>query len=188
MLNSWCCCCSGEDQSTEERHNTVPGQRYGCSESEGIESSLRSHGSWSPEEKEKEKARLQQLVKEFANEAVAGVTVTVIDVRTGAEFRSTLQLEKRLNYLSLTPFMDNRTEQFKLKEVTYFCKGKEIMKHVAVPESKSALSVGMFLTDGSTVVFAFSTSTERDRFYTCMKILRMSVDIKEHSISAKEAK
>jgi len=191
MLTSWCCCCREEPSNTEEVLKGDPPKyrHHGYSESDAVEGeSTRSHSSsLTPEEKEREKTRLQKLVKDFIQDAVRGIPVCIIDTRTGTTWNSTFRLEMHLEYVALTPFMNSEGEQFRMKEVTSVCKGKEVLRLVSVsPESLSGLSVGVFLNNGRHIVFTFKTPTERDRFYTCFKILRMTVEIgsKESSSDA----
>jgi len=177
MFTSWCCCCR-EDQSHTEVVLKGGIEGGGPDSFEG--ESTRSHSSsLTPEEKEREKIRLQKLVKDFAQDAVRGIPVCIIDTRTGNSCNATFRLGKHLEYVALSPFTNGETErQFGMKEVTSVYKGREVLRLVKLsPESLGALCVGMFLSSGRHVVFSFQSQTERDRFYTCLKILRMSVEI-----------
>jgi len=181
-----CCCCCREDQS----HTEEGGRGYLASESDVGEEreSTRSHGSsLSPEEKEREKARLQKLVKDFARDAVRGMAVSIIDPSNGSVKNSVFRLEKHLDYISLDPYVnDAGPENFPMKAVVSICKGKEILKHIPLSQLLGSLAVGVFFSDESNIVFSFPNSAERDRFYTCIKILRMSVDINPTTISSRK--
>jgi len=180
FFSNWCCCCREDQSNTEEVLKGTPGPKYyGYSENGSFDGDTTSNSSsLTPEEKEREKGRLQKLVKEFAQDAVRGVPVCIIDTATGNSRSSTFRLERHLEYVALSPSFHSETEQFKMKEVTSVCKGKEILRLVPLsPASLSTLAVGMFLSTGNHILFSFQSPTERDRFYTCLKILRMSVEI-----------
>merc|ERR1719272_1055857 len=53
--------------------------------------------SLSPEDKVKEKMRLQELVKQFARDAVRGVKCTLLDRGTGEKFEAEYCLDKSLS-------------------------------------------------------------------------------------------
>merc|ERR1719215_603166 len=55
------------------------------------------------QEKEKEKARLQRLLKDFAKESVAGIPVNMVNTRTGRMPPYLFQMDRRLAFFSLRP-------------------------------------------------------------------------------------
>merc|ERR1712039_906324 len=62
-----------------------------------------SPSNMSPKEKEQEKARLQEIVKDFSKAAVAGILVNVIDVETREITPSVFTMDKYLYTLTLKP-------------------------------------------------------------------------------------
>merc|ERR1712183_559480 len=57
----------------------------------------------STEERAREKSRLQRLLKDFAKEAVAGIAVNVVNVRTCRRPPYVFQMDKNLVMFSLRP-------------------------------------------------------------------------------------
>lgn len=66
-------------------------------------SNVSKGSSMSTEEKEREKARLQKLVKDFAKEAVTGLTVTIINPESSRRSPYFFQMDRYLTMFSLKP-------------------------------------------------------------------------------------
>merc|ERR1711908_190129 len=56
---------------------------------------------FTPEEKAEEKARLQELVKDFARRAVVGVECIAVDINTGESAAARYSVDRRLQQLIL---------------------------------------------------------------------------------------
>lgn len=140
--------------------------------------------SMSAEEKEREKARLQRLVKDFAKEAVTGIAVSLVNPETGRESPHFFQMDRYLTVFSLKPkdgsSAESSVQDFNVKDLTSIYKGTEVTMKAPSLGGVAALCVGLDTNRADRrLFFHFDEAIERDKFYTCLKILRMSVDIKK---------
>ncbi|CAK9081755.1 unnamed protein product [Durusdinium trenchii] len=131
-----------------------------------------SASSMSPEEKEREKGRLQKLVKDFAKEVVSGIPVNLVNPATA--------------HPSPHFFQD-----YSVKELTKIYKGPEVLMNapnlgvlaqhcVAFDTTRvQALWASSIALVYDLLTLSCQEALERDKFYTCLKILRMSVDISQ---------
>mmetsp|Transcript_45177 Transcript_45177/g.117069 ORF Transcript_45177/g.117069 Transcript_45177/m.117069 type:complete len:161 (+) Transcript_45177:2-484(+) len=138
----------------------------------------------SVEEKEREKSRLQRLVKDFAKEAVTGIAVSLVSPDTGRRSPHFFQMDRYLTVFSLKPKDGSTAEaqasvqDFNVKDVTHIYKGAEVCLNAPSLGNIAALCVGLDTNRADRrLFFLFDEPIERDKFYTCLKILRMSVDI-----------
>jgi len=148
--------------------------------------SARSTGSMgstmSAEEKEREKARLQRLVKDFAKEAVTGIAVNLVNAETARKSPHFFQMDRYLTVFSLKPkdgsTAESSVQDFNVKDLTSIYKGAEVSMKAPSLGSVAASCVGLDTNRADRrLFFHFDDNYERDKFYTCLKILRMSVDI-----------
>lgn len=152
----------------------------------GGPSSVRSNASlestMSAGEKEREKARLQRLVKDFAKEAVTGVAVNLVNAETARKSPHFFQMDRYLTIFSLKPkdgsSADSAVQDFSVKEVTHVYKGSELLMKAPALNGMTSNCVGLDTNRADRSLFLqFDDNYERDKFYTCLNILRMSVDI-----------
>lgn len=133
-------------------------------------------------EKEGEKLRLQRLLKDFAKEAVAGITVNMVNFMTGTTSPYFFQMDRNLTVFSLLPkdgaTAESSVEDFDMKDVLSIYKGRQVS--IKAPclgnEAASCVAIDTKRADRR-IIFHFGDSYERDRFHTCLHILRMSIDI-----------
>ncbi|KAL8271606.1 hypothetical protein Esti_004462 [Eimeria stiedai] len=150
----------------------------------------------SPEEKAKEKQRLQALVKEFAREAVAGFDLMLLDVDRGRSVTATFSMDRHL--LAIT--IDSHDEggmmsvQFGVASLTGVFRAEEYYSASrAQPPSTVDLSKCLVLTTKEPgcpkVVIVLDGRRERDKAYTCLKILRYEShrSIKRESCTSADA-
>eukprot|EP00440_Ansanella_granifera_P049364 gb/GFBE01053486.1/.p1 GENE.gb/GFBE01053486.1/~~gb/GFBE01053486.1/.p1 ORF type:complete len:217 (+),score=59.77 gb/GFBE01053486.1/:1-651(+) len=146
--------------------------------------STASAASMSPEEKEKEKGRLQRLVKEFAKEAVTGIAVNLVNPETARQSPHFFQMDRYLTVFSLKPkdgsTAESAVQDFNIKDLTKIYKGPEVLMNApslgAVAQQCIALDTNRA---DRKIFFYFDEAMERDKFYTCLKILRMSAAASE---------
>mmetsp|Transcript_60863 Transcript_60863/g.108076 ORF Transcript_60863/g.108076 Transcript_60863/m.108076 type:complete len:216 (-) Transcript_60863:68-715(-) len=148
--------------------------------------STTSANSMSPEEKEREKGRLQRLVKEFAKEAVTGIAVNLVNPDTSRYSPHFFQMDRYLTVFSLKPkdgsTADSAVQDFNVKDLIKIYKGPEVLMSAPSLGTVAAMCVAMDTTRADRrLFFQFDEPLERDKFYTCLKILRMSVDINQPS-------
>mmetsp|Transcript_94599 Transcript_94599/g.149604 ORF Transcript_94599/g.149604 Transcript_94599/m.149604 type:complete len:237 (-) Transcript_94599:112-822(-) len=138
--------------------------------------------SMSAEEKEREKARLQRLVKDFAKEAVTGIAVNLVNAETARKSPHFFQMDRYLTVFSLKPkdgsTAESSVQDFNVKDLTSIYKGMEVSMKAPSLGSVASSCVGLDTNRADRrLFFHFDDNYERDKFYTCLKILRMSVDI-----------
>mmetsp|Transcript_71627 Transcript_71627/g.180763 ORF Transcript_71627/g.180763 Transcript_71627/m.180763 type:complete len:281 (+) Transcript_71627:172-1014(+) len=164
----------------EGDHQTAHGFGFGLSDAQTGQAAV----VMSAEEKEREKARLQKLVKEFAKEAVTGIAVSLVTPGTGAQTPYFFQMDRYLTVFSLQPKDgSNSTAEATLqcvnvRDLTQIYKGADVAMRAPGLGRLAGLCVGLDTTRADRqLFFCFDEPLERDKFYTCLKILRMSVDI-----------
>lgn len=145
--------------------------------------SFRRLSEMSPEEKAFEKQRLQALVKEFAREAVDGIDLKLFDVDRGRTVTATFSMDRHLLEVTIDSQDDSEvpsahfgvgslTGAFKAED--YYTNGSNL-PHSADPSTALVLTTKE--VECPKVVLAFNERRERDKAYTCVKILRLSVDL-----------
>jgi len=131
---------------------------------------------------ENEKMRLQVLVREFAQDAVSGISVSVVDPATTRIERCVFKIDRYLTLCTIRPEPDAKSVssvEFGVKDLAGVCRAAEVAQ--LRPDfgeiAQCCIGVEMALDVGR-VFFYFEDDKERERFYTCLKILRLSSDIK----------
>eukprot|EP00397_Hematodinium_sp_SG-2012_P064813 GEMP01092471.1.p1 GENE.GEMP01092471.1~~GEMP01092471.1.p1 ORF type:complete len:214 (+),score=34.94 GEMP01092471.1:172-813(+) len=147
-----------------------------------IESQVAQPTATGSQEKEIEKQRLQGLVKIFAGEAVHGMDVNVARQPVKPPARATkmiLKMDRHLSTFTLAPrdealAGDNVPIQrtVDLKSVTSITQCEDAAQDV------DSVCVR---THREAFYFYFDSSHEQRRFFTCLRILRMSAVITTHS-------
>lgn len=168
-------------EAMQQDDATEPGVTEGASNLDTARSAA-SVNSMSPEEKEREKSRLQKLVKDFAKEVVSGILVNLVNPATASQSPHFFQMDRHLTVFSLKP-KDGATaevavQDYSVKDLTKIYKGPEVLMNCP---SLGVLAQHCVAFDTNRadrrLIFVFDEALERDKFYTCLKILRMSVDI-----------
>merc|ERR1712066_77906 len=96
-----------------------------------VDSASSSSPPMSSEEKEREKRRLQTLVKDFAKDAVKGIAVSVVNPETAKHAPYFFQMDRCLTAFSLKP-MDGLTtesatvQDCSVNDLTAIYKGAEV--------------------------------------------------------------
>eukprot|EP00747_Dinoflagellata_sp_TGD_P169744 gnl/TRDRNA2_/TRDRNA2_199553_c0_seq1.p1 gnl/TRDRNA2_/TRDRNA2_199553_c0~~gnl/TRDRNA2_/TRDRNA2_199553_c0_seq1.p1 ORF type:complete len:235 (+),score=33.22 gnl/TRDRNA2_/TRDRNA2_199553_c0_seq1:302-1006(+) len=177
------------------------GQREGGINGESKVASLPSSSSsprpqssrMSPRGRDLEKARLQEIVKDFMRQAVSGIKVRLIDCTTAKVTSHLFQVDKYLTTITVTPSseteadskppavatLDDGTKRFNLKDLNSIYKGQDVMFKAPSlgPFAQVVMGIDTDGPEGVRLYFHFQDSVERDQFYTCLKILRMSADV-----------
>mmetsp|Transcript_34397 Transcript_34397/g.87528 ORF Transcript_34397/g.87528 Transcript_34397/m.87528 type:complete len:200 (-) Transcript_34397:52-651(-) len=191
-LVSWTCCCA---HSAEAEHVHIVDTSSATSGESHLAGSLqksaepnfrsRPHDP-ATSNKEIEKVRLQEIVREFSKEAMTGVKVKRIDANSLEISESFLVMDKYLYTLTFRPLGDS-DRRFNMKDLNSIYKGPDFTQKVPKLAHLSPHCVGLEFTGSEDykVLFYFQDVAERDQFYTCLKILRMSVDINSARIAAK---
>mmetsp|Transcript_6773 Transcript_6773/g.16447 ORF Transcript_6773/g.16447 Transcript_6773/m.16447 type:complete len:238 (-) Transcript_6773:169-882(-) len=141
--------------------------------------------SMTAEEKAREKTRLQILVKDFAKEVVTGMPVSVIDIADGSKCDKLFSMDRYLMNFTLAPSPAIVTSadqeegpSFSMNDIMLIYKAQDVSDRLpSLPSDVTLNSVGIDIKDGKPLIFHFEEAYERDKFYTCIKILRMSVDM-----------
>jgi len=139
------------------------------------------------DEREKEKQRLQRLLKDFAKECVAGVPVNLVNTRTGRMPPYFFQMDRRLATFSLRPSdgssVESVVEEFLLRDAEAIYKGQEVCNRLPFLGLDAASCVGIDMGGAQrgirSLTLHFDDTYERDKFYTSLQVLKMSVDIQQ---------
>merc|ERR1712113_752916 len=131
-----------------------------------------------------EKARLKGLMKDFAKEVVGGVVVIILDLDQNASSRPPyyFQMDRGLTVISLRPRDGSTAEapirEFDVADIASIYKGPEVSAKVPHLGNDALSCVGLDMNrTNHPLLFYFDDKYERDKFYTCLQIVRMSVDI-----------
>lgn len=140
-------------------------------------------------EREREKSRLQKLLKDFAKEAVAGFAVNLVNTKSvGRKPHYMFQMDRHLSTFTLRPedgstAVESSMQGFSMKEVIEIYKGPEVVTRAPMLGVDANACVGLDLgvqgLGDHRLLFHFDDSYERDKFYTCLQVVRMSVEIKQ---------
>eukprot|EP00747_Dinoflagellata_sp_TGD_P166002 gnl/TRDRNA2_/TRDRNA2_188140_c0_seq1.p1 gnl/TRDRNA2_/TRDRNA2_188140_c0~~gnl/TRDRNA2_/TRDRNA2_188140_c0_seq1.p1 ORF type:complete len:235 (-),score=48.45 gnl/TRDRNA2_/TRDRNA2_188140_c0_seq1:154-858(-) len=162
---------SSRGEEASARYGTMPSGR-----------SASMGSSMDAGEKEREKARLQRLVKDFAKEAVTGIAVNLVNADTTRRSPHFFQMDRYLTVFSLKPKDGSTAESsvmdFNVRDLTAIYKGADVCVKVPSLGPAGTACVGLDTNRADRrLFFHFDDNYERDKFYTCLNILRMSVDI-----------
>jgi hypothetical protein len=143
-----------------------------------------SDRSLSPEEKEAEKQRLQQLVNSFAKKAVKGCSCMYLKESTGEQCRTQYRIDKTLEYLIIVSSEDATKAEVtcpiaSIQDIYSYVEDGENCFPVEVtsrlsPEQKQYLLMVVYRS-GNSKMFRFCLLEEsagsRDVFLECLRVL-----------------
>lgn len=158
------------------------------SASEGPTPSATARGR-SPENKQREKERLQDMVKEFAKAAVQGQQCQQVEPSgVGGPRSATYSIDPGLRTFSLQPHDSDaitvgmagiqevvrefRDTQFASLRPSPQLTGEDLLRRFVCVQWKATGEEG----EESSLGLIMPNAYERERFYTCMKILRWAMD------------
>jgi len=158
---------------------------------EGSQSSGASAGS----PRNQERARLRELMKSFVNRGMKGVSCQVVDEATGALRPRTYIIDERLQRVSFQPDSSDASvnEQSFASHNVHFAQVNEVLRPEDgedrfPPEALAAMSedqrkrlVMLVYSVGEPdpeckVIFLEASFADRQRFLTCVRILRQYMD------------
>mmetsp|Transcript_48226 Transcript_48226/g.86958 ORF Transcript_48226/g.86958 Transcript_48226/m.86958 type:complete len:240 (+) Transcript_48226:88-807(+) len=139
-------------------------------------SGLKSSGSGGSAEK----ARLQKVVREFAKGAMLGIRVNQIDEETASVTEKLLYMDRYLYTMRLVDSSGVET-LYRMKDMSAIFKGQEFTQMVPTLShlARHCMALDFCKDIDFRLCLYFQAAEQRDEFYTCMKILRMSVDMTE---------
>lgn len=180
-----CCVCRKVDQD-----EIVIDRKAGDDVPEGALQEGIETPNMTAEEKATEKERLQTLVKEFSKEAVLGMEVSLITPETWADQKAMLLLDKGLQTCTIASGTETeKAEIFPLHEVVSLRRGNDLAEvHENIPPEYLLTTVEIKLTSEAIFLVALESTEARDRFYTCIKIIRMSVELAKRKSKTKRQK
>ncbi|CAE8596400.1 unnamed protein product, partial [Polarella glacialis] len=128
-------------------------------------------------DKLQEKARLQARLQEFAKAAVSGFSVELIDEETGSVTETLLHMDRYLNTMKIHPH-GSHERSYEMKDMTSLFRGPEFVQQVPglAHLSQRCMAVDFSNSTDYRLCFYFQEAEQLDKFYSCMKVLRMSVD------------
>ncbi|CAK9072680.1 unnamed protein product [Durusdinium trenchii] len=126
-----------------------------------------------------EKVRLQMAVRSFVKEAMTGMPVELLEEDSGHVVIATFYLDRTLKRVSLKLPEEHR--YYRMQDMIAIFRDKEFTN--LVPSlahlSPRCLAVDFCTERDFRLCFQFQDSDVRDNFYSCLKILRMSLDAGE---------
>jgi len=144
--------------------------------------------SMTPEERQKEKERLQDMVKEFAKAAVQSQQCQWVLLAAGAPHAAAYSLDKALRHFSVRSDDGEAAtiEMASIAEVSKDVRGTPFaeLQRLPPPHALSGETLDRrfvcvhHVVDGRLehLGLLLPNPFERERFYTCMKILRWAID------------
>eukprot|EP00931_Biecheleriopsis_adriatica_P065506 TRINITY_DN40025_c0_g1_i1.p1 TRINITY_DN40025_c0_g1~~TRINITY_DN40025_c0_g1_i1.p1 ORF type:complete len:245 (+),score=38.04 TRINITY_DN40025_c0_g1_i1:118-852(+) len=125
------------------------------------------------------KAKLQQLVREFAKAAINGLRVETISEETGKISDTWLYMDRYLYTMRFLNCSSGEDRQYVMKDMIAMFKGQEFEQVVPslADRGLNCLAMDFSVDNDFRVCLHFQDADQRDQFYTCMKIFRMSVDM-----------
>lgn len=157
----------------------------GTDEKYSARSTASGESDMATSDREREKTRLQRLLKDFAKEAVAGIVVSLVNPRTGRMPPYLLQMDRHLSLLSLKPkdgsTADAQVQDFKVADIASIYKGHEVFVRAPAIGKEAVGCVGLDMNAADcSLIFHFDDAYDRDKFYTSMQVLTLSAGI-QHS-------
>lgn len=149
----------------------------------------------SPEEKEAEKKRMQHMVREFAKEVVAGIELCAVDPQTGKRIKTKYVMDRYLTKFQLIPMSEEGSEgaipirEVEMANIASLYRSADILQRypnfpLGAEEISDTLAIATNIPPNNPqIFFIFNGRREQDKFYTCLKILRLSVDIAKKATS-----
>eukprot|EP00922_Rhytidocystis_sp_ex-Travisia-forbesii_P031921 GHVS01047378.1.p1 GENE.GHVS01047378.1~~GHVS01047378.1.p1 ORF type:complete len:166 (+),score=19.83 GHVS01047378.1:2-499(+) len=144
-----------------------------------------------PEQRVQEKQKLQQLVKDFAKDAVNGLPLNIIDMAEGKLHPVVFHLDQQLSDIEIqydvtppkTALYSGDISMGNLTSI--YRSGDVLQKHAEFPlgaeEISQVVGLSYSTADGKNsqhdVLFYFPDHLSMERFFVCMKILRLSASI-----------
>eukprot|EP00747_Dinoflagellata_sp_TGD_P168463 gnl/TRDRNA2_/TRDRNA2_194896_c0_seq1.p1 gnl/TRDRNA2_/TRDRNA2_194896_c0~~gnl/TRDRNA2_/TRDRNA2_194896_c0_seq1.p1 ORF type:complete len:215 (-),score=48.34 gnl/TRDRNA2_/TRDRNA2_194896_c0_seq1:108-752(-) len=145
-----------------------------------------SSRSMSPEEKAREKARLQDLVKQFVRTSMGGVDCTLVDSASQSTCAGKYRIDATLAYMRFERSNGTVIALLAIGSIAEVCVWSELsagdkayaVKVMSQDELRNALLIrgtGVGGPEGvdSEIFMSAPSGAERDRIATCMKILRL---------------
>lgn len=134
------------------------------------------------DEREREKNRLQRLMKDFAKESVMGIAVNLVNTRTGRMPPYFFQMDRRLASFSMRPkdgsSVESLAEDFLMRDIVSIYKGQDVSARLPFLGVDAIACVGLDMNPAErSILLHFDDTYERDKFYTSLRVLKMSMDI-----------
>mmetsp|Transcript_8088 Transcript_8088/g.17606 ORF Transcript_8088/g.17606 Transcript_8088/m.17606 type:complete len:203 (-) Transcript_8088:271-879(-) len=125
-----------------------------------------------------DKAKLQDIVRDFSKAAVNGMQLMTVDADTSDLSEVHFVMDKYLYVLTLA-MPGGEEVHLNMKDMRAIYRGHDVSTKAPKLAHLAAVVVGVEFREplDQRYFFYFKDVAERDRFYTCLKILRMSVDI-----------
>jgi hypothetical protein len=149
-------------------------------------------GSGAPSPRDQERARLRELMKSFVNRGMKGVSCHVVKGADGVLSAATYIIDERLQRLSFSPDPSS-SEPSSLSHDVHFAQVSEVLRPEddearfpssvleALNEEQRKKLIMLVYSGGSSesepnVLFLENSAVDRQRFLTCVRILRRYMD------------
>lgn len=128
--------------------------------------------SLSDEQKAREMAKLQGMIKDFVKEVLQGVYLDVV-LEDGSLMSCRCCMDNKLTIISLQ--VRDTVRHINLLEIQEICSGKEL-RNIRTTTPLDDLCTTLVMTNDQCVSFKFRDVSAREHFATCMKVLRLALE------------
>mmetsp|Transcript_86565 Transcript_86565/g.273198 ORF Transcript_86565/g.273198 Transcript_86565/m.273198 type:complete len:217 (-) Transcript_86565:121-771(-) len=130
------------------------------------------HLSLTEEEKRDEMAKVQELIREFVQTALRGSHIDVV-LEDGTLTPCRFSMDGQLSVITLQ--VHALTRHIPMTDIQEVSAGRELRGlETTTPVDENCCT--LVLSNGTCVSFSFPDEARRERFATCMKVLRLALD------------
>lgn len=186
-LSPLLCCCSATASEGVAVESVAPSDEQDGSQEATKPLSTSQEPRW--QHTENDKAVLQEIVRDYARRTEIGELVELVEPDTAACSVAMLQVSREDSSMSFRP-VDSAEWRFNVLDISLIFRGDELVRRAPRLHGISPHCMGMDVQRNGRGIGAecsqsgvcplflhFHSMIERDKFYTFLKILRMSVDI-----------
>mmetsp|Transcript_40974 Transcript_40974/g.107627 ORF Transcript_40974/g.107627 Transcript_40974/m.107627 type:complete len:215 (+) Transcript_40974:84-728(+) len=128
--------------------------------------------SLTEDQKAREMAKLQSMIKDFVKEVLRGVYLDVV-LEDGTLMSCRCTMDNKLSTVSLQ--VRDSVRHVCLTNIQEICSGKEL-RNIRTTTPLDELCVTLVMSNDQCVSFKFKDVQAREHFATCMKVLRLALE------------
>mmetsp|Transcript_34237 Transcript_34237/g.91389 ORF Transcript_34237/g.91389 Transcript_34237/m.91389 type:complete len:210 (-) Transcript_34237:80-709(-) len=128
--------------------------------------------SLTEDQKSREMAKLEGMVKEFVRDMMRGFSLNVV-LEDGSLISCRCFIDNKLALLTLQ--VRDVVQYVRMTEIIEICSGREL-RNIGTTTPLDDLCVTLVMTNDQCVSFKFRDATAREHFSTCIKVLRLALD------------
>jgi len=130
------------------------------------------YASLTEEQKAREMAKLQNMIRGFVREVLQGVHLDVV-LEDASLMPCRCCMDNKLSVLSLQ--VGDIVRHIAMTSIQEICSGKEL-KHIRTTTPLDDLCATLVMRNDQCVTFKFKNVQAREHFATCMKVLRLALE------------